>query len=213
MIWRAKRAKYRIFLMAIADILIEIDAYLLRLHDARALLASVKDTKPKGARRTQKKPNLRKPDFSMASKPRIREAKSQSKPPMVPALQLPALVSHQGHAERSTAVPAEPAPPDNLNPNVVPIKKLRPSLRGARRGLAKPALIAETDKIKPAIALSGSMNRIVVVSPEQLQRDRTANAVKPEVRRPRVPSTGQSGRLAFEALFKDTIDPSKSSGQ
>ena len=208
-------AKDRMFLMAIADILIEIDAYLLRLHHARALLAPVKDTSPKRAHHVQKQTKVQKPDSSMTSKSRIREARSQSRPPVATAPQVPALVSSRVDTERLTVVPAEAVPHHDLNPNMVPIKRLRPSLRGVRRGLAKPALGTEADRIKPAIALSGSMNRIVVVSPEQLQqdRDRTANAVKPEVRRPRMPSTGLSGKLAFEALFNDTLDPSKSSGQ
>lgn len=77
---------------------------------------------------------------------------------------------------------------------------------------AKPALSGEAGK--PAIALSSSMNRIVVVAPEQLQRERDrGQTVAAAVQRPRVPSTGLTGRLAFEALFKDTIDPSKASGQ
>jgi hypothetical protein len=55
-------------------------------------------------------------------------------------------------------------------------------------------------------------SKVVVVSAEQVQRERE-QAAHPTIRRPRTPSSGLSGRLAFEALFKDETDPSKASGQ
>ena len=58
------------------------------------------------------------------------------------------------------------------------------------------------DAAKPAIALAGhSGARIVVVPADEVRRERE-RAAQPEVRRPRVPASGLTGRLAFEALFK-----------
>jgi len=58
------------------------------------------------------------------------------------------------------------------------------------------------DAAKPAIALAGAAGaKIVVVPAEQVRRERE-QAARPEVRRPRVPASGLTGRLAFEALFK-----------
>jgi hypothetical protein len=66
---------------------------------------------------------------------------------------------------------------------------------------------------KPAIALAGPTNaRIVVVSADQVQRER-AQAAQPVERRPRKAASGLSGKLAFEALFTDPIDPSNGSRQ
>jgi hypothetical protein len=66
---------------------------------------------------------------------------------------------------------------------------------------------------KPAIALGGPVHsRIVVVSAEQAQRE-LERAAQSEVRRPRVPATGLTGKLAFEALFNDGGDTSKTPRQ
>ena len=210
------RPEDRMSLMAIVDILNEIDAYLVRLRHARALLARQKDALLQRERRSKSKTKVRKPAPSLANKPRIHETKSRSKPQVMaspPQVQSP--VSQPSKAEGLPVMAPEPAAPQTLNGNMVPVQRLRASLRGVRRLSAKPAPSAEADKIKPAIALSGAVNRVVVVSPEQVQRerDRTATAANAEVRRPRMPSSGRSGRLAFEALFKDAIDPSKASGQ
>jgi hypothetical protein len=72
---------------------------------------------------------------------------------------------------------------------------------------AKPA------PIQPAIALAGPTNaRIVVVSADQVQRER-AQTAQPAIRKPRIAVSGLSGRRAFEALFADATDPSKGSRQ
>jgi hypothetical protein len=74
-------------------------------------------------------------------------------------------------------------------------------ISGHRR-IAKPASGDKPVAIKPAIALAGPTNaKIVVVSAEQVQRERE-QASHPAVPRPRLPSNGRTGKLAFEALFK-----------
>lgn len=45
-------------------------------------------------------------------------------------------------------------------------------------------------------------SRVLVVPAEDVKRERD-RAAHSEVRRPRVPATGLTGRLAFEALFKN----------
>jgi hypothetical protein len=54
--------------------------------------------------------------------------------------------------------------------------------------------------------------KIKVVSAEQVKRERE-QAARPQIRPQRTPVAGLSGRPAFEALFKDEADPSKTSGQ
>jgi hypothetical protein len=87
------------------------------------------------------------------------------------------------------------------------------STRTARRPVTKRAFGTILEKSKPAIALTGPVHsRIVVVSAEQAQRE-LERAAQSEVRRPRVPATGLTGRLAFEALFNDGGDTSKTPRQ
>jgi hypothetical protein len=87
------------------------------------------------------------------------------------------------------------------------------SFKSVRHRIAKPALGNGPDALKPAIALAGPMNaKIVVVSAEQVQRER-AQTAHPAIRRPRPPASGPSGRRAFEALFGDQTDPARASEQ
>lgn len=66
----------------------------------------------------------------------------------------------------------------------------------------KPTVDPKPDTAKPAIALAGPQGaKIVVVPADQVRRERE-RASQPEVRRPRGPAPGLTGRLAFEALFK-----------
>jgi hypothetical protein len=82
-----------------------------------------------------------------------------------------------------------------------------------RHRTAKPALSTKPEAIKPAIALAGPLNtKIVVVSAEQVQREREQTAHPVALRR-RTPPAGLSGRMAFEALFANQTDRPKTSGQ
>ena len=88
-----------------------------------------------------------------------------------------------------------------------PARRRNGSVESAHHPIAKSALGAKPEAPKPAIALAGPMSsKIVVVSPEQVQRER--EAARPVVRPPRLPGTGLTGRQAFEALFKDEAAPS-----
>jgi hypothetical protein len=98
-------------------------------------------------------------------------------------------------------------PPERIIPQSVVVKRLpskgsRSSIRSVRHKTPKPTVDAKPDAAKPAIALAGPARaKIVVVPAEQVRREREREA-QPEVRRPRVPAPGLTGRLAFEALFK-----------
>ena len=84
----------------------------------------------------------------------------------------------------------------------LPSKRSRTSIRSVRHRTPKSNAGATPDAAKPAIALAAPRGaKIVVVPAEQVRRDRE-RAAQPEVQRPRVPSSGLTGRLAFEALFK-----------
>ncbi len=102
---------------------------------------------------------------------------------------------------------------DAPNKDVLGSKRQIPSTQTVRRTGATPAIRTKLEKSKPAIALASSTTpKIVVVSAEQARLERE-RAKQPHVRRPRLPSTGLSGKQAFEALFTDTPDPSEGSGQ
>jgi hypothetical protein len=81
--------------------------------------------------------------------------------------------------------------------------KQKPLTESTHRRNMQQSFETEPWKIKPATALGGSLpSRVVVVSAEELKRERE-RAANSEPRRPRMPAAGLSGRLAFEALFKD----------
>lgn len=81
--------------------------------------------------------------------------------------------------------------------------------RTQRRPVTKRTFGATLEHAKPAIALAGRVpSKIVVVSAEQAQRERD-RAAQSVVQRPRLPAIGLTGRAAFEALFNDGSDTSK----
>jgi hypothetical protein len=81
--------------------------------------------------------------------------------------------------------------------------KHKPPTESKHRRIVRQTPETNPEKIKPASALAGPVySRVVVVSAEEVKRERD-RAVHSEVRRHRLPATGLSGRLAFEALFKD----------
>ncbi len=206
--------------MPIAEIISEIDAYLLCLRHARDLLSApmtrVRRTK---APRGKKKVNVTKTAPAVSSRPRIPEKKSRSNSlvrrgkkveehvDFVP--QLLSSVSHQvAEPEQPPIMAVALEVPPVIETEVftsiqerLPIQS-RPHQSTPRR--AAPRTFApKLENLKPTTALTGSMSsRIVVVSAEDAKRERE-RAAQPEVRPRRMPSSGLTGRLAFEALFKD----------
>jgi hypothetical protein len=207
--------------MTIAEIIDEIDAYLACLRHARdLLLAPMTKARREGESRRKRVVKAGKTGQPLSSKPRIREKKSRFDRKVAPA----AIPEQRVDSVSRVGGPVAPQAAELTQPLVavtpqkpqqdVPIERLpssdrqMSSTRTARRRVTKRAFgtILET---KPAIALAGPVHsRILVVSAEQAQRERE-RAAQSEVRRPRVPATGLTGKLAFEALFNDGSDTSK----
>ena len=116
---------------------------------------------------------------------------------------VPSSVAHQvAHSDHPTITEPERTIPQSVVIKRLPSKGSRTSIRSVRHRTPKSNPGATPDAAKPAIALAGPRGaRIVVVPAEQVRRERE-RAAQPEVRRPRVPISGLTGRLAFEALFK-----------
>jgi hypothetical protein len=211
--------------MPIAEIINEIDAYLSRLRQARELLSDrITEAPQKRVPRRKRKVLVRQTDPGFSARRRADENKSTSNHAVAhlnevakridASAQIPrAVVDSALDSEKPEMIEPERAIPQSVVIRKLPAKEPRTSLRSLRYQTGKPALSTQLNKIKPPIALAGSMSsRVVVVSAEQVQRERE-QAAQPAVRRPPTPSSGLSGRLAFEALFKDETDPSKISGQ
>ena len=211
--------------MPIAEIILEIDAYLSRLRQARELLSDGKTERPKTKTpRRQRKILARQTKPAISNRRRADDGKSRSSHPVAAVkkvrerldttAQLPIAVALDSSRREQATVPE---PERITEPSVVvtrlPARRGVASTRSERHRTAKPAAGTKPDAIRPAIALAGAMNtKVVVVSAEQARQQRE-QGTPPAVRRPRLPASGLSGRMAFEALFKDEPESSKTSGQ
>jgi hypothetical protein len=209
--------------MPIAEIIHEIDAYLLRLRQARELLSGrIREVPQKKLPRRKKKVGVTRTDPTPSTKRQASEKNSRSNRPVAhrkeekglgdPAAWVSSALplSRTASTKQSTIVQLEPTIPQTLAITRLPASRRMSSVRSFRDRNAKGALRSSPEPGKPATALSGSTNaRIVVVSAEQVQRERE-QAAQPVARRPRIPASRLSGRLAFEALFADPTDSSKS---
>src|SRR4051794_29320079 len=211
--------------MPIAEIIHEIDAYLSRLRQARELLSSRMTRVPKEKHAVRKKKAPVKHVNPASSTPRrVPGNKTQSNHPVEHLTEQKSLGSLatqvSGAVSVQTVDPEQLAKvePERTIPQDVVITRLPPSrrnrsLRPVSHRTAQRALRTNSGPVQPAIALVGPTNpRIVVVSPDQVQRER-AQAAQPVLQRPRIVSSGLSGRRAFEALFADSTDPSNGSSQ
>ncbi len=211
--------------MPIAEIIVEIDAYLSRLRQARDLLSDGKAERPKTKTPRRKRKALARQNRPAISNPRRDdEDKTRSSHPAASvkkigerldtAAQIP-LAGAIDSSRREQPTSAEPE--RTAEPSVVvtrlPARRRRISTRSERHRSANPAAGTKPDAIRPAIALAGPTNtKVVVVSAEQARQQRE-QGTPPAVRRPRLPASGLTGRMAFEALFKDEPEPFKTSGQ
>jgi hypothetical protein len=211
--------------MTIAEIIHAIDAYLSRLRQARELLSGRMTRVPQGKLpRRKKKASVKRADPATFTPRRVRPNKTQSnhtvqhrkeqKSQGGPATLVSGAVSVQ------TVIPEQLAKvePERIIPQDVVITRLpasrrNRSFRPVSHRAEKRASRTNSGPVQPAIALAGRTNpRIVVVSPDQVRRE-WAQAVQPVLQRPRIVSSGLSGRRAFEALFADSTDPSNGSSQ
>ena len=206
--------EFRMNVMPIAEILNEIDACLSRLRQARELLLDQQmKAPPKKVTHVKRKVTPRLPDPASSRTRRAYKNKSRSNRPVghlkrgtnrveiTP--QVPSPVTYSvSHLEQPAIAPPEPTIPQSVVITRIPSKGFRTSISSVRLRTSKSNPGTKPDAAKPAIALAGAAGaKIVVVPAEQVRRERE-QAARPEVRRPRVPTSGLTGRLAFEALFK-----------
>ena len=205
--------------MAIADIVQEIDAYIARLRQARDLLAASltgelraresyttkqiasEETAPtlSGKRRTA--------DARSRSKAAERKVEAAERPSDSGSEQLSPVAPQAVEDQQPLIAPTAPVPVETPERAKLALPRRRTSSRGVR-AVSK----ANREPVKPTNALSSSMaSKIVAVSAAELQRERERAAQSVAVR-PKVSWTGQTGRLAFEALFKNEPDSSQTNG-
>jgi hypothetical protein len=200
--------------MPLDEIIDEIDAYLSRLRHARELLLDRRTEAPqKKVPRRKRKVTPREADPASSRRRRADKNKSRSNHPVAhlkrgtEGVEISAQVaSSVTHGDSHLVHPAIAQPERAISQSVAvkrrPSKGLNTSIRALRHRTPKSNADREPDAARPAIALAGPAGaKIVVVPAEQVRRERE-RAAHPEVRRPRVPTSGLTGRLAFEALFK-----------
>src|SRR5258708_25076867 len=120
-----------------------------------------------------------------------------------PAVQVSSAVPppQTANTEQSAIVQPERTIPQTVTITRFPASRRTSSVRSVPHRGAKSASRTCPEPTKSAISLSGPKNaRIVVVSAEQVQRERE-RAAQPVIRRPRMSTSGLTGKLAFEALF------------
>ena len=208
--------------MPIAEIIHEIDAYLSRLRQARELLSGRITNVPQEKHPQRKTPLVRRAATSSSTTHRLGENKTRSNRPVVhrkgqkrvgdASNQIFAAVLPQtANTEKSVKMEPERIIPQTIAITRLPASRRARSSRSVDHHTAKRPSRTPPESARPAIALAGpTTTRIVVVSADQVQRER-AQAAPPLIRRPRIASSGLTGRLAFEALFADSTDTSKSS--
>ena len=209
-------------LMSIAAIINEIDAYILRLRNARdLLLAPITETRRKSESRRKSVVGANTTGRPLSTRPRILGNKSRLDRTATPVttsknrvdspsqLRSPVVPQATSAREPRFAVPPQ-KPKRDLHMERLPAPDRRISSTRIRlRPASKRALGTPLEYSKPAIALAGPVHsKIVVVSAEQARRERE-RAAQPAVQRPRVPGLGRTGKAAFEALFNDGSDTSK----
>ena len=209
-------------LMSITEIINEIDAYVVRLRNARdLLLAPMTEARRKGDLCRKRAVVANKKGRLPSSKAQILEDElgfDRTVTPMATPRQqvdspsrVHSFVAPQAAATRKPpgAVPAHATEQDARVERIPAPNRKISSTRTKRRPVMKRAFGTALEYSKPAIALAGRVHsKIVVVSAEQAQRERV-RAAQPAVRHPRVPANGLTGRAAFEALFNDGSNTSK----
>ncbi len=207
--------KLKCLLMPIVEIIDEVDAYLSRLHQARELLLKARtEAAGKKAPRRQGKARVRPPKPVLSIRRRGEKSAPRSDAPVartkaVPkraaaSAEVPDLVADQPtHGEHPANTEPERTVQEGIPITRLPARRRTSANRPVRARKEKPVSANNPEAMKPAIALGGPMHaRIVVVPAEQVQRERT-QAAAPAAPRPRPQRSGLTGRLAFEALFKD----------
>ena len=206
-------------LMSIAEIIKEIDAYLVCLRNARdLLLAPNREARRKSEPRRKTAVRVSKTGRPLSNKPQIRELESRFDRMVAPVttprqrVDSPSRVRDSVVAQTAVRKPPVEVAPQNPQQDIrierlpAPDRQIS-SIRTVRRPIKKRTLGSTLEYSKPAIALAGPANsKIVVVSAEQVQRERAAQSA---LRRSRVPLIGLTGKAAFDVLFNDGRDTTK----
>jgi hypothetical protein len=197
--------------MPLEEIINEIDAYLSRLRHARKLLLDQRTEAPQKRVPPRKgKARIRQADPISSRKSRadktasnhsVARLKTGTKRVDTDDQVSSAATDHALDSEQPMIAEPERGISQTLVVKKLPSKGPRSSIRSMGYRTPKPAAL-KPDGAKPAIALAGpTSTKIVVVPAEQVRRERE-RAAHPKVGRPHVPSSGLTGRLAFEALFR-----------
>lgn len=193
--------------MAITEIVDEIDLYLTRLRKAREILlegrnqrhhisgtdrkwkVSVGSTKIAGSiQRSATRGRSRSTRISVEPAPgKLVGAK----------VYFPNGSTESPHVEQTAA--AEPVTSELVPINRVVARHRSTSTRSVRRRVVQSVASSS----KPAIAFARPTSEIVVVSAEQVRREREQAMHSAAVMKRRPFASGLGGRSAFEALFKD----------
>lgn len=194
--------------MAIANIIDEIDLYLSRLREVRAILLEGGNQPPHiGGTDRKRKVSVNSTKIAGPSKPSATRGRSRSirsSADLAPRervganISLPNASTESSHMEQTAA--AEPKRSEPVSVNRVVARHRSRSTRSVRIRLGQ----SDTNSLKPAIALVRPTSEIVVVSAEQVQRERKKAKQSVAVMKPRPFASVLGGRSAFEALFKDT---------
>lgn len=204
--------------MALSEIIGKIDAYLLCLRNARDILSP-----PNAEGRRERAPRRKKMSTrdiaAPSSRPRIQRDGSKgsarqealvrgridpvSRPPrsaVSPTAKVP---------EQATIALTASAPQQAAGRAVSSSSREKPQSIPVRARAARKTMTSKPAKVIPAIALAGSNPaRIVVVSAEEVRSSRERAAESKIVQHP-VPASRLTGRGAFDALFRDDTDSSK----
>src|ERR1700723_679302 len=209
--------------MAIADIVQEIDAYIARFRQApdrppaslTGELRARESNTTKQIASEETAPTLsgkrRTADARSRSKAAERKVEAAERPSDSGSEQLSPVAPQAVEDQQPLIAPTAPAPAPVPVETPERAKLATPRRRTSSRGV-RAVSKANREPVKPTNALSSSMaSKIVAVSAAELQRERERAAQSVAVR-PKVSWTGQTGRLAFEALFKNEPDNSQANG-
>ena len=194
--------------MPITNIIDEIDLYLSRLREARAILLAGRGQAPHISGTDQKRKasvkstEIAGPIQTSATRGRSRPVRSSADVAPrkgVGADISPANASNEpSYMEQTAAAEPKTSAPMTIN-RVVTRHRSRLIRSGRTRSGQSGA-----SPLKPAIALARPTSGIVVVPPEQVERERDQAKQSVAVMKPRSFASTLGGRSAFEALFKVT---------
>jgi hypothetical protein len=202
--------------MSVAEIITEIDAYLLCLRRARQLLAGSDGlARRRNAACKQAATEAKETASAAATAPRIQMAKAlreavRRKATITEIERVALAVAPDGEKAVQTMLfqPHTTAQRLPVGKGVLSSAEWDHAQNTVRRRSEPRKQTTVPKSAKPANALSGPVPfRVVVLSAEEAQKARE-QAARSVISDQRASSAGLTGRTAFEALFKDGVDAS-----